>query len=376
MKKPAKILVILCLLLAAILVLYFNLSRPDHKEVELPDGSEAMFYEKLDANRVQCKLCFRNCIIPEGEKGFCQNRKNSEGNLYNLTYSRPAAVQVDPVEKEPQHHFLPGTDILCLGTAGCNFRCVFCHNWHLSQRTIEETGYDEYSPAQIVEMTLMRGLPTISFTYNEPTVFYEFMYETARLAKEEGIRIIFHSNGSLNSEPLKKLLPYVDGVTIDLKGFTEDFYREASKASLNPVLETLKIISQEGVWLEIVNLVIPGLNDDPEDIRRMCQWIYENLGPDVPLHFSRFFPAYRLTSISATPVKTLEEAYSIAREEGLRFVSIGNVPGHPKNSTYCPVCDGVIIDRHHFTVRGINLEDGRCGNCGELIPGVWEQSCK
>lgn len=334
---------------------------------------EAMYWEPLDQKRVQCLLCFRQCVIPEGKRGFCGNRVNQAGILYSLVFARPSALQIDPVEKEPQHHYRPGTRILCFGTAGCNFRCRFCQNWHLSQRTIEEIGYYiDLSPQEAVREALSRGIPSVSFTYNEPTVFYEYVYEVARLAKENGLGVIFHSNGSMNPEPLKALLRYVDAVTIDLKGFSEDYYRKVSEARLEPVLRTLKIIREQGVWLEIVNLVVPTLNDDPRDIRRMCRWIRDNLGAETPLHFSRFFPAYRLTDLPPTPVSTLERAHEIAREEGLKFVSIGNVPGHPKNSTFCPQCGGILIERYHFAVHQVNLKDGRCRACGYGVPGVWK----
>ncbi|MCD6310606.1 MAG: AmmeMemoRadiSam system radical SAM enzyme, partial [Candidatus Eremiobacteraeota bacterium] len=246
------------------------------------------------------------------------------------------AIHVDPVEKEPLYHFLPGSEILCIGTAGCNYRCKHCQNWHLSQRPIEdmEIVYD-LSPEKAVEMAAGKKIPTISFTYNDPIAFYECVYDIARKAKEKNIRIIWHSNGSLNPRPLKELLKYTDAVTIDLKGFSKKAY-ENSGAEIAPVLRSLKIIKESGTWLEIVNLVIPSINDDPGEIRNMCQWIRENLGLDIPLHFSRFFLSYKLVNLPPTPISTLENAYAIAKDEGLNYVSIGNVPGHKQNSTFCP----------------------------------------
>jgi len=334
---------------------------------------EAMFYKKLDNLTVQCGICFRRCIIPEGARGFCRNRENKDGLLCSLVYARPSAVHIDPVEKEPQLHFLPGSPILCLGTAGCNFRCQHCQNWHLSQRSIEEMErvYD-LTPHEVVELALRKNIPTISFTYNEPVSFYEYVYDVARLAKQRGLRIIWHSNGSMNQQPLKELLKYTDAVTIDLKGFTDKFYSSVSQAKLEPVLQTLRTIRQAGVHLEIVNLVIPTLNDSPQDLRNMCVWIKENLGSDVPLHFSRFSPAYKITALSPTPINTLEEAYSIAKEAGLDYVTIGNVPGHIYNSTFCPNCKKRIIHRRHFTVLENNIEDGRCKFCKTEIPGIWK----
>lgn len=352
--------------------------EPDQETVaapEVPKLKEAMFYEKIENNKVRCKLCFRECAITEGSRGFCRNRENRQGTLYSLVYGRPSALQFDPVEKEPLHHFLPATDILCIGTASCNFRCKFCHNWHLSQRSIEEIGFfHELAPEAAVQMTLDRlKAHSISFTYNEPTVFYEYVYDIAKQAQKQGVRIVFHSNGSMNPGPLRALLQHVDAVTIDLKAFDEGFYREISRGDLQHVLGTLKIIKEAGVWLEIVNLVVPGLNDDLDEIREMCRWIGDNLGSETPLHFSRLFPACRLTDLAPTPVQTLEKAHDAAREEGLLFVIIGNVPGHRYNSTFCPGCGETLIERHHFSVLRINLEEGRCRFCGYRVAGVWQQ---
>lgn len=332
---------------------------------------EAMFYEKLANKTTRCGVCFRYCTIEPGERGFCRNRENREGKLYNIVYSRPSAVQVDPVEKEPQHHFHPGTKIFCVGTAGCNFRCKYCHNWHLSQKSIDDIGYQYRTPGEIVDGAQENEVSAISFTYNEPTSLYDYMYDTAKLARERGLGVIFHSNGSMNREPLEKLLDYVDSATIDLKGFKESFYRDISQAELSPVLATLKTIANKGVWLEIVNLVVTDLNDDPATIREMCCWIRDELGKDTPLHFTRFMPSYQLTDTTPTPVERLERAHDIAREEGLRFVTVGNVPGHEKNSTFCPGCDHILIKRDHFSVHQINMEEGQCVHCGEKIPGVW-----
>jgi len=334
---------------------------------------EAMFYEQLADDKVQCNLCFRECVIPEGERGFCRNRENIEGSLFSVVWGRPSAVHVDPIEKEPLHQFLPGTKIYCIGTAGCNFRCSFCHNWTLSQRSVEEIGYYPNStPREVVNTVKERGVPTISFTYNEPTSAYEYLYDVAKKAQEAGINVVFHSNGSMSPEPLRELLQYVDAVTIDLKGFTERYYNEILGASLEPVLETLKIIREEGVWLEIVNLVVPEENDDPEEIRAMCHWIVENLGTDVPLHFSRFFPNYQMTHAAPTPISTLEGARDVAKQSGIQYVTIGNVPGHPSNSTECPDCGETLIERVHFSVHDVNIENGQCTHCGHEVSGVFQ----
>jgi pyruvate formate lyase activating enzyme len=333
---------------------------------------EAMFYKKLNNNIVQCEVCFRGCTLKEGQRSFCRNKINIKGELYNLVYSKPSAVQIDPIEKEPAYHMYPGTEILCFGTAGCNFRCKFCHNWHLSQRPIEEMEYVyALTPEEAVDLALRKKIPTLSFTYNEPSSFYEYVYDIARIAKKNGLNILFHSNGSMSPRPLRELLKYTDAVTIDLKGFTKKFYENTSSAELEPVLRTLKIIKKEKIWLEIVNLLIPELNDNSRDVRNMCNWIKENLGDDVPLHFSRFFPNYKLTNISATPIKSLEKAHKIAMDIGLKYVTIGNVPGHELNSTFCPNCQKRIIYRVHFQVLENNVKNGKCRYCDYEISGIW-----
>jgi pyruvate formate lyase activating enzyme len=348
--------------------------RQGNSEIQTPTFStEARFYEKLTDGVVNCRLCFRECLIPEGDRGFCRNRENRDGTLHSVVYGRPAALQLDPIEKEPMYHNLPGTDILCTGTASCNFRCRFCHNWHLSQRTFEEL--EPYSrrtsPAQVVSAAEERGAG-LSFTYNEPTVFYEFMYDIARLGREKGLNTIFHTNGGMQAEPMRALLRHMKGVTVDLKGFTADYYRDVSFAEMTPVLNTLRLIREEGKWLEVVNLLVPTLNDDMKSIREMCVWIRENLGAEVPVHFNRFFPAYKMKHLPPTPVETLERARGIAVAEGLRFVYIGNVPGHRYNSTFCPECGKKIISRTHFHVHRVRLKKGGCAYCGYPVPGIWE----
>ena len=290
-----------------------------------------------------------------------------------MVYGKAAAIQHDPIEKEPMYHNLPGSTILCTGTASCNFRCKFCHNWHLSQRTLEELApyTSELSPTDIVKKAQEKGAG-LSFTYNEPTVFYEYMYDIAETGAAKGLNTIFHTNGGMQPEPMKTLLRHMRGVTVDLKGFTADYYRNMSFAQMTPVLETLKLIRQQGKWLEIVNLIVPTMNDDMSNIREMCEWVMSNLGPDVPVHFTRFFPAYKMNHLPPTPIKTLEEAIRIAVVAGIRYVYIGNVPGHKYNSTYCPECKKKIISRTHFVVHQVDIQDSKCRFCGHQIPGLWE----
>lgn len=337
-----------------------------------PSYKEAMFYKNIGGGNVRCGLCFRGCLIKEGERGFCRNRENRKGILYSLVYAKAAAFQLDPIEKEPMFHNLPRGKILGVGTASCNFRCRFCHNWHLSQRSPEELDpYTMHISAEDVVKTAQRMGAGLSFTYNEPTVFYEFMHDIAKAGRERGLNTIFHTNGGMQAEPMKTILKYMRGVTVDLKGFTADYYRDVSFAQMSPVLETLKLIKKEGKWLEIVHLIIPTLNDNMQHIREMCLWIKENLGDEVPVHFTRFFPAYKMTHLPPTPVKTLEQARETAIKAGIKFVYIGNVPGHKYNSTFCPKCGERIIHRTHFIVHEIALKDGKCKYCGCPIPGLW-----
>ena len=332
---------------------------------------EALFYKKLDGEDVQCLLCPRECVISDGKRGFCRNRENQGGTLYTLVYGRPAVVDIGPIEKAPLYHFIPGHFRLCLTCASCNLRCKHCQNWHLSQKSFEELDHYSYTPSEIVQQAKKQGLNSVSFTYTEPTVYYEYLYNVSVVAREVGMKTSIVSNGYINREPLLKLLKVLDAVKIDLKGFSEEFYKKVCSATLKPVLESLLTVKKENVWLEIVNLVIPTLNDDPKMIDEMCRWIKENLGVDTPLHFTRFRPDYKLTHLSPTPVSTLESAYEIAKKNGLRYVYIGNVPGHTYNSTYCPSCDRNVISRMHMDVVEMNVVDGKCRFCKFPIEGKW-----
>ena len=332
---------------------------------------EAMFYKNVNGQTVQCLLCPRECVISEGKRGFCRNRENREGELYTIVYGKPTVVDIGPIEKAPLYHFVPGHFRLCVTCASCNLRCKYCQNWHLSQRGLEELNHYTYSPSEIVEQAKNHKLQSISFTYTEPTVYYEYVYDISAIARKAGVRTSTVSNGYINREPLLKLLSVLDAVKIDLKGFSEAFYSEVCSATLKPVLESLITVKKGKVWLEIVNLVIPGLNDGPKMIDEMCQWIKEKLGTDVPLHFTRFFPNYKSTHLSLTPISTLESAYEIAKRIGLKYVYIGNVPGHPYNSTYCPSCHRNITRRKQFDILEMNLVNGRCKFCNSPVEGRW-----
>ena len=332
---------------------------------------EALFYKKLDGEDVQCLLCPRECDIADGRRGFCRNRENRGGTLYSLVYGRPAVVDIGPIEKAPLYHFIPGHFRLCITCASCNLRCKHCQNWHLSQKSFEELNHSSYSPSEIVQQAKKQGLNSVYFTYTEPTVYYEYLYDISALAKEARMKTSIISNGYINREPLLKLLKVLDAVKIDLKGFSEKFYKEVCSASLKPVLESLKTVKREKVWLEIINLVIPTLNDDPKMIDEMCRWIKENLGQDTPLHFTRFFPNYKLAHLSPTPISTLESAYKIAKKNVLRYVYLGNVLDPVYNSTFCSTCHRKVISRTHFDVLKMNVVNGKCEFCNSPIQGKW-----
>ncbi|MCX5716336.1 MAG: AmmeMemoRadiSam system radical SAM enzyme [Candidatus Omnitrophica bacterium] len=330
-------------------------------------------WEKQDCLGVQCELCPLNCFLPEGSRGVCRVRMNTGGRLRTLVYGQPVSVHVDPIEKKPVYHMLPGSGIFSIATVGCNLRCSFCQNWEISQRYPEEakTSGQIMTPEQVVDAAIKNNCASIAYTYSEPTVFYEYVLDTARLAKQRGLRNVLVSAGYINRKPLIKLAPYFDVIKIDLKGFNEGFYRKVVGGELKYVLATLKELHDLGVLTEVVNLVVPGLNDNMGEIAGMCKWLYDNMGPDTPLFFSRFGPQYKLGNLPPTPIETLEKARKIAMDAGLRYVYIGNVPGHPAESTYCPGCGRRLIHRYGYAILENNIKNGKCVFCGKEIPGIW-----
>jgi pyruvate formate lyase activating enzyme len=336
------------------------------------DAREARYWERLDSDWVRCLLCPRKCRVPPGGRGYCEVRENRGGTYYTLTYGNPCAVHVDPIEKKPLYHFLPGTTSFSIASAGCNLDCKFCQNWQISQARPEDLMNQRMSPEDVIEAALASASRTVAYTYSEPTIFYEYMLDCAKLAHARGLRNVYHSNGFINPEPLSELCRYMDAANIDLKGFTEEYYSDMSNGSLAPVLRSLTMLKGAGVHLEITTLLVPGRNDDPATLRAMCRWIRDNLGASVPLHFSRFHPEYKLTGVPPTPVETLELARKIAREEGLEYVYIGNVPGHEANSTYCPACGALVVRRIGYSVEPAGLANGLCARCGAVIEGVWK----
>jgi pyruvate formate lyase activating enzyme len=332
----------------------------------------ASFWKKLNDKILQCQLCPRRCVIPDGKRGYCGVRENRAGTLYTLVYAKPVAIHVDPIEKKPLFHFLPSTSAFSIATTGCNLKCKFCQNWEISQARPEEVEYTYIEPKELVEKAIESGSPTIAYTYTEPTIFYEYMLETAKLARARGLRNIMHSNGYINEEPLRQLCKYLDAANIDLKGFSDEYYAKLTDATLEPVLKSLKVLREEGVHIEITNLILPGFNDDEPTLKKMCLWIKDNLGADTPVHFGRFFPLYKLANLNPTPVETLEKARAIALECGLKYVYIGNVGGHPAENTYCPRCKKIVIERKGYFITQNNLIDGKCKFCAEDIKGVWK----
>lgn len=329
------------------------------------------YYLPLSGKVVECTLCPRRCTIRDGGRGHCEVRENMDGALYSLVYGNPCAIHIDPIEKKPFFHVLPGTKSFSLATAGCNLDCRFCQNWEISQEVPERTYNFRLPPSAAVRMAIEQDCASIASTYVEPTIFFEYMNDISALAKKKGILSVCHSNGYINPKPLDDLCANLGAACIDLKGFTEEFYEEMTGGKLFPVLETIKGLRRRGVHVEIVNLVIPTKNDDMRVVRRMCQWIKEEVGVDVPLHFTRFYPLYKLRNLPPTPVKTLEEAREVALDVGLNYVYIGNVPGHPGENTYCPYCKKPIIVRRGYIVLANEIKKGRCRFCGKGIAGIW-----
>ena len=333
----------------------------------------AEFYRTLPGGQVECQLCPRNCEVLDGDRGDCGVRENRKGKYVTLAYANPCAVHVDPVEKKPLFHVLPGTGSFSIATAGCNLHCKFCQNWEISQARPEKTYNFDLPPEQVVALARQTDCASIAHTYVEPIIFYEYMTAVGKLAKKAGILNVCHSAGYVNQKPLEALCDVLDAACVDLKAFEAKFYRELVGAELEPVLNALKIMRRRGVHLELVNLVIPQMNDQADSLTRMCAWIRDELGPLTPLHFSRFYPLYKMLNHSPTPVSTLEKAREIAHKAGLKYVYSGNLPGHQAESTFCHHCGKLVIARQGYRVGEVNMKDGKCGHCGGKIPGIWEQ---
>jgi len=330
---------------------------------------EAMLYEKKEDRKVHCNLCARRCLINDGGTGFCLVRKNDGGTLFSLVYAKAISASVDPITKKPLSHFNPGAFVLSIATVGCNFRCQFCDNWMISQE--KEISGHNFPPEDVVKAARDNGCQGISYTYTEPTVFFEYAYETAKLARQVGFFNTFVTNGYMTPEAVKTIAPYLDAATVDFKGGADpEFYKAFSAVpSVEPIFQALKEMKRNDIHIEITNLVVPKSGDSIEKVKQLATWIRDALGKDTPFHLLRFHPDYQLTTIPATTIETLEKTYVVAKDAGLNYVYIGNVPGHTCENTYCPNCNEMLIKRYSFEITKWNLtRDMRCPVCGHEIP--------
>lgn len=358
-------------------------------------AKEARHYSPLSENSVECRLCPNHCILDPGDRGRCRNRTNIDGKLYTMVYGNPCTFHVDPIEKKPLMHFLPSTGVFSIATSGCCLRCLNCQNWGISQRSPEETkdpsgpyislapekinflNRDEIRrlsmfPEDVVRLADFFECPSIAYTYAEPIVFYEYMQDTAKLAHEKNIKNVWITCGHIETKPLEELCPYIDGANVNLKSFDENIYRTLNSGALQPVLNTLKTLKDHNVWFEVTNLVVPTYTDKLDMIAKMCDWLVNNIGPDYPLHFSRFHPAHKLTHLPQTPINILKQARDIALKAGLHYVYIGNTRAIPEaENTFCPKCKKVVIERNIYSVTSVNMDNGKCLFCKEPIAGIW-----
>ncbi len=346
-------------------------SEPKPPERGLVKPRPSPWFSRLEGSVLKCELCPEACKLEAGQRAKCRVRKNRDGQGYTLAFGNPALVQEDPVERLPFFHVLPGSQTLAVATAGCNLACKFCEVWDMALVDPEDVHAYDLPPENLVQHVQESGLSSVSFAFGEPVIFYEYMFKTAQLAKEAGLKNLMHTAGYIRKEPVMELIPFLDGVNVDLKGFDQDFYREAVGGDLQPVLETLKLFKSQGVHMEITNILIPTLNDDLGQIKTMCSWIAEELGPDVPLHFARFYPLYELSHLPQTPVSDLDQARETAQKAGLDFVYVARVTGHAGENTFCPQCGAKIIERTGFIVDHMDLQRGKCGQCQSTIPGKW-----
>lgn len=331
---------------------------------------EALFYEKLEESKVKCNLCNQRCIITEGSRGICGVRENIEGVLYSLVYGKIIAYHIDPIEKKPLFHFFPGSASYSIATVGCNFKCLHCQNFSISQypRQYKDIPGEDFTPEDVIGEARASGCKSISYTYTEPTIFLEFAYDCMILAHKEGIKNVFVSNGYITEQALRFIAPYLDGINVDLKG-DDDFYKKICGAKLKPVLDNIRLLRQLGVWVEITTLVIPELNDSEDFLRETAKFIV-SVDPAIPWHVTQFYPTYQLVNKRRTPVETLRKAREIGLMEGLKFVYTGNVPGEGGENTYCPNCKNLVIERFGYFINKINIKNSQCTNCGNLIEGV------
>jgi len=340
--------------------------------VQVETAKEAMLYERLPEGKVRCHLCAHRCLIPPGRRGICQVRENRDGTLYSLVYGKLISRAIDPIEKKPLFHFYPGTTSYSIATVGCNFHCRHCQNYDISQYPREHGGEiigREFTPEEIVADAERHRCRSISYTYVEPTIFFEFAYETAKLAHDVGLTNVFVSNGYMTPEATRTLAPYLDGINIDVKAFQDRTYRRYLGATLQPVLDTVRLMHELGIWVEVTTLVIPTINDSEEELREIARFI-KSIDPAIPWHVTRFHPDYKMRDLPPTPIATLRRAREIGLEAGLRYVYEGNVPGEGGENTRCFGCGELLIERWGFGIARYNVEGGRCPKCGAKIDGV------
>ncbi len=362
------------LLAAAPVARYWMSSAPGQGRCLECHGAEDLasgLGHEHDQCYVKCLLCDQECVLAEGERGRCRARVNHQGRLRSLVYGRPITTHVDPIEKKPFYHFLPGSMAFSLATSGCPLRCKFCQNWQISQASPDDYVAAKQEPSQVVQAAVGRKAPVVAFTYNEPTVFTEYLLDIATLARQQGLRSVLISCGLMNEAPLADMCGVLDAIKIDLKGYSEDFYRDVCNARLAPILRSIVQVARSGVHLELVNLVVPTLNDSQKMLSELVRWVVGEVGPDVPVHFTRFHPDYQLTNLAPTPISTLEKARELAMDAGIHYAYVGNVPGHPGDNTYCPACGKAVVQRQGYFLRSMDIENGHCTYCQEPIAGVW-----
>jgi pyruvate formate lyase activating enzyme len=329
-------------------------------------------YYVATAKGVRCQICPNRCVLREGQESICRTRVAKDDKLYTIAYGNPCTVHVDPIEKKPLFHFLPSTRSFSIATAGCTLACLNCQNWEISQESPKNTHNQELFPVEVVEQCIRNGCHSIAYTYSEPVAYYEYMFDTAKLARAKGIKNLLISNGYINEKPLRDLAGYIDAADITLKSFSDEIYQKLNGGALQPILNTLKTLKEEGVWLEITNLIVPGWTDKPEMTKQMVEWLVANGFADNPLHFLRFFPQYKLNTLPYTPQSVLENARNLALKAGMKYVYIGNVPGTGYENTSCPKCKKLLVERKGFTILQNQIEHSACKYCGTKIAGRWE----
>ena len=332
---------------------------------------EGFFYKKLKENKVVCGICPNRCVLAPGDLSVCRSKVNIDGTLYSMAYGNPCSIHVDPIEKKPLFHFKPKSRAFSLAAAGCNFRCLNCQNWEISQVKPWQVRHIELFPPEVVIEAKRAGAKSIAYTYSEPTTFFEYMIDIARLARGNGLYNLWISNGYINQKPLLELCKVLDAANVNLKAYSDVVYRKLNGGRLQPVLDTFMTLHEQGVHFEVTNLVVPGYVDDADMAKRMCEWILKNLGPDYPLHFLRFFPRYKLDRLAPTPISTLTRFRELAMQEGIHYVYVGNVPGHEGNNTYCHNCRKLLVERKGYLIPIYNLVGNKCKFCNSIIPGVW-----